>query len=375
MFGPFLFLFAIPDAIAISTINISSWMRGIDVVSEAWMSTAREVDEALSVDGAFLAIDHNVNDEFYSSVMNSAYALFSSDTEALNKVEVNRGGFMRGYVGYGKESGLKQFFEPKEGYSFGYTWNNSSTFANELQGSNVWPDGVNQSIVQNLTAMFSLSSTIAECIVTNLAIYYELITNSSLAIVVNGGDTISVMRLFHYFSVESDRVKRELGSGRTPIGSSPHTDWGLLTVILQEAGTLGLQMKKTHTDGSEFWMDIPPLDGSVVINGGDFLSLASRGRYISPIHRVISPAGDKDRMSFVYFYYPNYNTRLDVDALSVCGDDGGEREHNTLTKFSSVFNSIPTKHDALSRQNYILFGDYIMKKWEDVFRGGAVKSL
>jgi isopenicillin N synthase-like dioxygenase len=367
----FLCLLVTPGVISITTVSISAWIRGIDANSEEWISTAQQVDMALSTDGAFLATDHHISHDVYSSAMNSAYALFSGDVESLNNVEVQGGGFMRGYIGFGKESGLQQYFEPKEGYSFGYNWRDTLVFDNNLQGPNVWPEGVDRGTVNHMTEMFSRSSNIAEVIVTNLAVYYELLTNSSLGIIVDGGDTISVMRLFHYFSVESERVRREEASGRIPIGSSPHTDWGLLTVILQESGTLGLQMQITHSNGSAAWIDVPPVDGSVVINGGDFLSMASRGRYRSPVHRVLSPAGNKDRMSYVYFYYPNYNTRLDMDILSVCSNDesGGGGEHNTLTKSSATISSIPTKPDESTGQKYILFGDYIMKKWEEVFRG------
>lgn len=66
---------------------------------------------------------------------------------------------MRGYIGFGKESGLEEYFEPKEGYSYGYNWlknnennenidsidsidsNSQSTpiFTNSLQGYNIWP--------------------------------------------------------------------------------------------------------------------------------------------------------------------------------------------------------------------------------------------
>ena len=66
-------------------------------------------------------------------------------------------------------------------------------------------------------------------------------------------ESISLMRFFHYlpldaFKAMQDRENKRksiranegapeeiLHSGtRTPIGSSPHTDWGFLTVILQD---------------------------------------------------------------------------------------------------------------------------------------------
>ena len=39
------------------------------------------------------------------------------------------------------------------------------------------------------------------------------------------------MRLFHYFAAT---YRPELGAATPRIGSSPHTDWHMLTVILQD---------------------------------------------------------------------------------------------------------------------------------------------
>lgn len=46
----------------------------------------------------------------------------------------------------------------------------------------------------------------------------------------SGGDSISLMRLFHYMPYG---LAGAVGEGQERIGSSPHTDWGFLTLILQ----------------------------------------------------------------------------------------------------------------------------------------------
>ena len=43
-----------------------------------------------------------------------------------------------------------------------------------------------------------------------------------------GGEKISLMRLFHYLPYDQ-KIQNKLNN----IGSSPHTDWGFLTLILQ----------------------------------------------------------------------------------------------------------------------------------------------
>jgi isopenicillin N synthase-like dioxygenase len=60
------------------------------------------------------------------------------------------------------------------------------------------------------------------------------------------------------------------------------------------------------------WRDVAPLDGALLINCGDYLSLAmTAGRYVSPRHRVLGPRpGDGERTSFVFFSYPGYEAEV-----------------------------------------------------------------
>src|SRR3546814_4528856 len=62
---------------------------------------------------------------------------------------------------------------------------------------------------------------------------------------------------------------------------------------------------------------------SMIVNCGDYLSLLSRGRYKSPVHRVLCPP--VDRVSYVFFYYPSYDARLDMSQWTPTS-----YEYNTL---------------------------------------------
>ena len=70
------------------------------------------------------------------------------------------------------------------------------------------------------------------------------------------GDTISLMSLFHYFP------KMDSDDGKKRIGSSEHTDWGFLTLILQQQGVVGLQIFSENV-----WEDVIPLEGTLLVNG------------------------------------------------------------------------------------------------------------
>lgn len=56
------------------------------------------------------------------------------------------------------------------------------------------------------------------------------------------------------------------------------------------------------------WVDVPPIEGTVVVNGGDYLSLLSGGRFVSPVHRVM--LGPQERYSMVGNAYWCVNSRV-----------------------------------------------------------------
>ncbi|KAL6883579.1 hypothetical protein ACP4OV_010993 [Aristida adscensionis] len=64
------------------------------------------------------------------------------------------------------------------------------------------------------------------------------------------------------------------------LGLPPHSDYGLLTLLLQEVE--GLQVMH---DGR--WLTVDPVPGSFVVNVGDQLEIYSNGRYKSVLHRVL----------------------------------------------------------------------------------------
>ena len=83
------------------------------------------------------------------------------------------------------------------------------------------------------------------------------------------------MRIFNYLECEEGATSP--GDGALPsLGSSPHTDWGVLTIILQPPNSpTALQVEQTKWDGTKEWADVAPIEKTVVINVGDFAELLS----------------------------------------------------------------------------------------------------
>ncbi|HEY0202510.1 MAG TPA: 2OG-Fe(II) oxygenase family protein [Burkholderiaceae bacterium] len=99
-----------------------------------------------------------------------------------------------------------------------------------------------------------------------------------------------------------------------------HTDYGLLTLLLQD-DVGGLQVK---TRGG--WIEAPPIPGTFVINIGDMLDRMTGGLYRSTPHRVRRNTSGRDRLSFPVFFDPAFDARAQsIAGLPAPEDDSAAR--------------------------------------------------
>lgn len=79
-------------------------------------------------------------------------------------------------------------------------------------------------------------------------------------------------------------------------GVQPHSDAGVLTILLVDKDVRGLQVQR---DG--VWYNVPPMPYTLLINLGDVMEIMSNGIFKSPVHRVVTNA-EKERISLAVFY-------------------------------------------------------------------------
>ncbi|MEO1116054.1 MAG: 2OG-Fe(II) oxygenase family protein, partial [Pseudomonadota bacterium] len=101
--------------------------------------------------------------------------------------------------------------------------------------------------------------------------------------------------------------------GADQFGVGPHTDFGVLTVLCQDA-VGGLQVEDVNGD----WLQAPPIEGTLVVNVADLLARWTAGAYKSTPHRVVNSSG-KERLSLVLAFDPNPETV--IDARDIFGVD------------------------------------------------------
>jgi isopenicillin N synthase-like dioxygenase len=85
------------------------------------------------------------------------------------------------------------------------------------------------------------------------------------------------------------------GMPRRHLAGAPHTDSGFVTLLAQD-GVAGLQARSREGR----WLDVPPAEGTLVVNFGQVLEQWSAGRIRATEHRVLGLG--VERFSIPFFY-------------------------------------------------------------------------
>ncbi|KAK0596801.1 hypothetical protein LWI29_019197 [Acer saccharum] len=126
------------------------------------------------------------------------------------------------------------------------------------------------------------------------------------------------------------------------IGVGRHSDMGALTVLVQDGiGGLYVKLEEDIEDVGKKgeWMEIPPVQGALVINIGDTLQIISNGKYKSAEHRV-GTTSTKSRVSIPIFTMPNPTEKI-KPLPQLAERDGGARFREVVFQdyMSNFFNN------------------------------------
>ncbi|KAF7357373.1 Clavaminate synthase-like protein [Mycena sanguinolenta] len=127
----------------------------------------------------------------------------------------------------------------------------------------------------------------------------------------------AIMRLLHYppqFGEVDDRV----------IGIGAHTDWECFTILWQQPGIQALQVLNSFKE----WINVPAIDGTLVINLGDQFARWTNDVFTSTVHRAINRSG-VERYSIPLFFGTDYNVPL--EPISSCVSDERPARYEAIT--------------------------------------------
>ncbi|KAL6644361.1 hypothetical protein ACP70R_015969 [Stipagrostis hirtigluma subsp. patula] len=124
------------------------------------------------------------------------------------------------------------------------------------------------------------------------------------------------------------------------LGMPPHSDYGLLTLVLQDH-VEGLQVMHAGR-----WLTVDPIPGSFVVNVGDHLEIFSNGRYKSVLHRV-RVNSTRPRISVASFHSLQAERAIGPAAELVDGDRNPRRYMDTdFATFVAYLASAEGKHKS-----------------------------
>ena len=125
---------------------------------------------------------------------------------------------------------------------------------------------------------------------------------------------ISAMRVNYYPELIKEPQDNQLRA-------SAHSDYGSLTLLLQDEGESGLEILNRDKE----WISVKPSKPDLVVNIGDLMERWTNGIWVSSLHRVRIPKTEiqknKSRMSLAFFQQPDWDTRIEC-VHSCLGIDG-----------------------------------------------------
>jgi isopenicillin N synthase-like dioxygenase len=297
---------------------------------------AAHIGRACRESGFFYIVGHGVEETLQERLQNLSRQFFALDVDAKLRIRMALSGrAWRGFFRVGDEltSGKP---DQKEGLYFGAELAADHALVRAgtpLHGPNLFPaepPGLAEAVLKYMAVLTRLCHRLMAGMALSLGLEESFFADRYT------GEPLTLFRIFNYPPPPD----------ATLWGVGEHTDYGLLTVLLQDdAG--GLEVRSRSG-----WVSAPPIPGSLVCNIGDMLDRMTRGLYRSTPHRVRNPA-PRNRLSFPFFFDPSFFARvqpIDLPGWEPPLDDRDERwDRASVHAFQGTY------------------GDYLLNKVGKVF--------
>lgn len=263
---------------------------------------AVELDRACRDVGFFAVVDHGIRTAASEAALSSCRAFFDLDVARKARYCVRCApGVHRGYAGLGAEAqaaAVGAATRPDRSETFTLGPLRDLTIGDEFAVPDVWPDdevpGLRAALTPYREAMDALGRRLlAAC---SLMLFGDAAATAGWL-----GQPLGALRANHYPALEHPLAADEWRAGA-------HTDYATLTILTTD-DVAGLEIL---VDGDWLPVRVPP--GALLVNVGDVLEVASRGRWRSTWHRVGAPPGrppHRARTSIAFFQYPDSDAQID----------------------------------------------------------------
>lgn len=255
--------------------------------------------EAAHATGFFYLVGHGVSGAQMTEVLGLAREFFGLPADEKDRISQLQSPQFRGYSRLGGEL-TNGSVDWREQIDIGPE---RSTIADaerywRLQGPNLWPrrPAAFRSAFENWDEALS-------------AVGLRLLRHWAVSL---GAEESLFDAAFADLPATLIKVVRYPGSPENPQGVGAHKDSGVLTLLLVEPGSEGLQVEWTP----DRWVDVPPLPGAFIVNIGELLEVATGGYLRATQHRVVAPRPGIDRISIPFFLNPALDATIPIIALA-----------------------------------------------------------
>ena len=281
----------------VPTIDVGPLLE--DAASPAAAAVGEAIDAACREIGFFRVVGHGIDPALRERLDRLARAFFALDEQEKARIAMANGGrAWRGWFPVGGEltSGVPDL---KEGLYFGSELGPDDPrvlAGRPLHGANQFPRDpaeLGPTVLEYLDRL----TTVGQAVLAGMALGLGLDPGYFAAKLTS--DPVVLFRIFRY---PPERASESAGDAAWGVGE--HTDYGLLTLLGQDA-TGGLQVHAA--DG---WLEVPADPDAFVCNLGDMLERLTGGAYRSTAHRVRNTSG-VERLSFPFFLDPSWDAVVD----------------------------------------------------------------
>ena len=254
---------------------------------------AAEIGAACRDIGFFYVAGHGIPPRVLADMFAAAKRFFAQEDQVKAALSIEKSRHNRGYVAHrGEQLKASRPADLKEAFNIGLELapDDPDLVADvPFRGPNQWPDalpGWREQMLDYYDRMLGLADRLHRAFALDLGADESFFAPFMVR-------PLAVLRLLHYPPVAVPDT-----SDGAAIGAGAHSDYGMLTLLLQQS-VGGLQVKRR--DGN--WVDAPVVPNTFICNIGDMLMRWSNDVYVSTPHRVINHPS-QDRYSIAMFCDP-----------------------------------------------------------------------
>ena len=251
---------------------------------ESRRAAARDIDRACTGAGFFYVRDRRLDRALFDQLLARARAYFGRDHAAKMADYIGLSENHSGYVPEGEEQFGEGPCDRKEAFDVNRDYPLEGG-RRPLLGPNIWPDM--PGFREDVLAYYAQVSKIGRRLFRGFALALGLEEDHFEPHLRNPP---SQLRLIHY--------PHDISAEERP-GIGAHTDYECFTLLF--ATGPGLQILDRH--GA--WIDVPLIEGTLILIVGDMMEVMSNGRYRATRHRVKQVR--EERYSFPLFNACDYD--------------------------------------------------------------------